>query len=134
MSNDVDLVVESASSRKMIDEAMNEMGFSEVGKSYTLPGTDYFVEFPPGPVTVGTEPVKVIKEIPLSTGILRIISATDSVKDRLAAYYHWGDEQCLYQARLIKHNINVDLIEIERWSRGEGIEKEFHFFMEGKEK
>jgi hypothetical protein len=113
---------------------MKEMGFSEMGKSYTIPGTDYFVEFPPGPVTVGVEPVKEIIEIPLSTGVLRIISATDSVKDRLTAYYFWGDGQCLQQARLIKEHNKVDLKEIERWSRGEGKEKELKFFLEGKEK
>jgi hypothetical protein len=134
VSYDVDLVIELMASRIKIDEVMVDLGFSQAGKSYTLPGTDYFVEFPPGPLTVGVEPVKEVVEVAFTTGVLRIISATDSVKDRLAAYYHWGDEPCLQQARLIKKHCKVDLKEIERWSKGEGKEKEFQLFMEGKAK
>ena len=33
-----------------------------------------------------------------STGTLRLLTATDCIKDRLAAYYHWRDEQGLEQA------------------------------------
>ncbi len=131
VSYDVDLVNEFSINPKRICEAMKEIGFSEVGKSYTFQGTDYFVEFPPGPLTVGNEPVKEVNTIKFSTGELRIISATDSIKDRLAAYYHWGDEQCLYQARLIKKNHKVDLKEIESWSIGEGKISEYHIFLEG---
>lgn len=133
VSYDVDLVIETYASRRKIDGVMVELGFSEVGKSYTLPGTDYFVEFPPGPVTVGNEPVREVVEVAFTTGVLRIISATDSVKDRLAAFYHWGDQQCLYQARLIKDRCKVDLKEIERWSKAEGKGKEFLLFV-GEEK
>ncbi len=45
-----------------------------------------FVEFPPGPLAVGVEPVKQVNELKFSTGMLRIISPTDCVKDRLAGY------------------------------------------------
>jgi len=51
---------------------------------------------------------------------LRIISPTDCVKDRLAAYYHWGDRQSLEQAVLVAKNNEIDLHELERWSEAEG--------------
>lgn len=54
------------------------------------------------------------------TGTLRIISATDCVKDRLAAYYPWNDLQCLEQAVLVARDQAVDLREIQRWSAAEG--------------
>jgi hypothetical protein len=47
---------------------------------------------------------------------LRVISPTDCVKDRLAAYYHWGDRQCLTQAELVAKEHPVDLNELKRWS------------------
>ena len=61
----------------------------------------------------------------LPTGILRIISPTDCVKDRLAGYYHWNDLQCLEQASLVAEAIKIDLEEIERWSKVEGKLGEF---------
>jgi hypothetical protein len=42
------------------------------------------------------------------------------VKDRLAAYYHWGDRQCLEQANLVARENEVDFSELERWSLAEG--------------
>ena len=83
------------------------------------------MEFPPGPLTIGYEPVKRVDDIEFSTGLLRIISPTDCVKDRLAGYYHWGDRQSLEQALLVAHDQDVDLEEIRRWSETEGKLDEF---------
>jgi hypothetical protein len=57
--------------------------------------------------------------------VLKIISPTDCVKDRLAAYYHWGDQQCLYQASLVARTNKIDLDEVQRWSEAEGKQGEF---------
>ncbi len=70
---------------------MRDIGFVEKTRYFVHPDSEYVVEFPPGPLTVGMEPVKEIVELRFSTGTLKIISATDCVKDRLAAYYHWND-------------------------------------------
>jgi len=56
----------------------------------------------------------------LETGVLRIISPTDCVKDRLAWYYHNGDRQCLSQATMVCKNNRIDMSEIRRWSQAEG--------------
>ena len=61
---------------------------------------------------------------------LRVISATDCVKDRLCAYYFWNDQQGLSQAILVTRNQIVDLNEVRRWSKGEGKEREFEIFRE----
>jgi hypothetical protein len=61
----------------------------------------------------------------LSTGILRVISPTDCVKDRLSAYYHWGDQQCLAQAILVAQKQQIDIQEVSRWSKAEGMLAEF---------
>ena len=106
--------------RKLIRDAMEEIGFLEVGRYFNHPDTKLFVEFPQGPPAVGEEPVKNIRELKESTGVLKIISPTDCVKDRLAGYYHWNDEQCLAQAVLVARNNKVDIEEIERWSKSEG--------------
>lgn len=132
VSADIDLVNVYMVRRGLIQSALYEIGFIEAGRHFKHPDSPYLVEFPPGPLTVGVEPVKQVVEVALASGILRVISATDCVKDRLAAFYHWGDQQCLYQAALIRAAAAVDLEEIERWSRGEGKEVEFQTFLDFK--
>jgi hypothetical protein len=125
VSKDIDLVDVQFANSKKIKLAMEEIGFREAGRSFEYPDTQFFVEFPPGPLSVGDEPVKEVNEIPYETGILKLISPTDCVKDRLAWYYYTGDLQCLSQAELVAQNNIIDLPEIKRWSEAERKGKEF---------
>ncbi len=125
VSKDLDLIDVYSISRRKLRLAMEEIGFVEENRYFRHPDSKYIVEFPPGPLTVGDEPVKQIQEIKFSTGSLRVISPTDCVKDRLAAYYHWGDRQSLRQAVLVAKDNQVDIEEIERWSEKEGKKVEF---------
>lgn len=129
VSYDLDLVNIFAKSRKQIETVMVVLGFVEVGKYFTFPETQFFIEFPPGPLTVGMESVKEVSEVKMETGNLRIISATDCVKDRLAAYFHWGDQPSLLQAKLIRKSQKVDLDEVQRWAIKEGKLIEFQNFV-----
>jgi hypothetical protein len=106
--------------RKDLVNALAEIGFTEKNRYFQHPDSEYLLEFPPGPLTVGDEPVKEVVSKYFATGTLRLISATDSVKDRLAGYYHWNDRQCLEQAIMITHTCEVDIEEIKRWSESEG--------------
>lgn len=125
VSHDIDLVNIYLVARKKIKMAMEEIGFHEVGRYFEYPDTQFFVEFPPGPLSVGEEPIRQVEEIKYETGILRVISPTECVKDRLSAYYFWGDQQCLSQAVLVAEHNKVDISEIKRWSEVEGKGREF---------
>lgn len=85
VSADIDLVEDAYADRSKIKSAMEEIGFREKNRYFIHPDTQHIIEFPSGPLAVGGEPVKRIEEIKYATGILRVISATDCVKDRLAA-------------------------------------------------
>jgi hypothetical protein len=128
VSKDIDLVIVASEDRRKIKMAMEEIGFCERGRSFEYPGTKFIVEFPSGPLSVGEEPVREIREIKYETGILRVISPTECVKDRLAAYYHWGDKQCLSQAILVAKSNKIDMDEIKRWSAVEGMEGKYDIF------
>ena len=128
VSKDIDLVIVSVEDRRKIKKTMEEIGFSEIGRSFEYPGTEFIVEFPSGPLAVGEEPVREISEIEYETGILRVISPTECVKDRLAAYYHWGDQQCLSQALLVAESNKIDLDEVKRWSKVEGMDGKYAIF------
>jgi len=125
VSHDLDLINLYSVSRRVILDAMKQIGFIEEGRYYKHPASRFLVEFPPGPLAIGAEPVKQVSEITCSTGILRVISPTDCVKDRLAAYYHWGDQQCLVQAILVAQDQSIEIQEIQRWSEVEGKLAEF---------
>ena len=66
------------------------------------------------------EPVLAVEELQLETGTLRLLSPTDCVKDRLAAFNHWNDRQCLQQAVWVTEERQVDGDDLERWSQQEG--------------
>lgn len=125
VSKDLDLINLHAINRQKIREAMMKIDFYEEGRYFRHSDSQFFVEFPPGPLAIGQEPVQEVVEKKLSTGILKIISPTDCVKDRLAAYYHWNDQQSLFQAILVAQRHKISMDEVRRWSLAEGKLEEF---------
>ena len=129
VSSDLDFVDNQYFIRgEKVRDALSEIGFYEENRYFKNPETDLLIEFPPGPLSVGDEPVKDVILLRFSTGELRIISPTDCVKDRLASYYHFDDLQCLEQAVLVARDNKVDLAEVERWSSHEGKPDKFAEF------
>lgn len=124
-SYDLDFIEEGRSTRKKIAASLREIGFLEKDRYFTHPDTPYFAEFPSGPLAIGAEPAGNVAELEFATGLLRLLSPTDCVKDRLANYYYWKDRQCLEQAIMVAKDTKVDLEEVERWSRQEGMGDEF---------
>lgn len=125
VSLDIDLVNRYISKRSLISNHMENLGFKEVGRQFFHPETEFYVEFPPGPLSIGEDKVVNISVVELETGKLRLISPTDCVKDRLAWYYHAGDNQCLFQATIVSKEQEVDLFEIRDWSTREGKYEEY---------
>lgn len=119
-SYDLDFVTTGIQNRKQIRSALAELGFAEEQRYFKNPDTDFFIEFPTGPLAIGDEPPRQINTISYPTGVLRLLSPTDSVKDRLAAYYHWKDRQSLEQAVMVSCDQAVDVDEVQRWSEKEG--------------
>ncbi len=125
VSMDLDFVNAGFAKRGVIRETMQSLGFNEEKRYFRHPDTTLLIEFPPGPLGVGEEPVKQIDEITTDTGVVRILSTTDCVKDRLAWYYHDNDTECLEQAVLVAARHDVDLDEVARWSKAEGYREAF---------
>ncbi len=125
VSEDLDFIDTRFARPREIREAMLAIGFAPENQYFEHPEVGVLVEFPSGPLAVGREPVGAINEIEFSTGVLRILSPTDCVKDRLPAYYHWNDLQSLEQAVLVAQSNNVDLNEVKRRSKEEGMSDAF---------
>ncbi|MDD5287128.1 MAG: hypothetical protein PHD54_14860 [Desulfuromonadaceae bacterium] len=124
-SFDIDFVTTCSTSRRRIRSALTEINFVEEQRYFKNSETDFFIEFPSGPLAIGDEPPVEISTLRYSTGTLRLLSPTDCVKDRLAAYYHWKDQQSLEQAILVSRDHQLDLDEVRRWSEHEGFAEVF---------
>lgn len=127
-SYDLDFVLRAPVARRKIREIMGELGFFEDGRHFRHPLSPYMVEFLQPPLSVGSEPVGAVQEIRQGRLILRLLSPTDCVKDRLAAFYHWNDRPSLEQAILVCRDRDVDLREVRRWSLHEGMEERYAIF------
>lgn len=126
-SFDLDFIATCISTRQRIRTALAEINFVEEQRYFKHSETEFFIEFPSGPLSIGDEPPAEITSLRYSTGTLRLLSTTDSVKDRLAAFYHWKDLQSLEQAVLVAKAHPVDLMEVQRWSIHEGFGDAFNF-------
>ena len=101
MSYDLDFVTHSAI--KEIAPVLKELGFTQEGtKHFINKDCDYFIEFVSPPVAVGkSEVITKFNELKTKKGVVQILTPTDCVKDRLAAYFYWGDRQSLEQAIMV---------------------------------
>ncbi|WP_143186885.1 hypothetical protein [Microbulbifer donghaiensis] len=115
----------SYASATNIKRALARIGFiaPKPGRRYfESEGCAYAVEFPSAPLAIGDESVSLEQTSSVKTpkGVLRLLSPTDCVKDRLSHYCHWKDAQGLAQAVLVARRQPVKMGEIKRWLISEG--------------
>ena len=127
-SVDADFIVGSPASRAAIDLAMEKIDFVREGDRYVHAKARFYVEFPRGPLAIGNDYRIRPVEWETKYGRTLILSATDSCRDRLAAFYHWGDRQSLRVAVRIAIAHRVSLAKIRRWSIQEGARGGFEQF------
>jgi len=126
MSSDLDYVTAAPTDR--IAAALKTLGFIKKGniRQFVNGSCPFFIEFPPGPVSIGKE-ILIKKFNKIKS--LKLLTATDCVKDRLAAFYHWNDLQSLGQAIMVAKAQKVNLKIIEKWSKNENSPEKFKRFL-----
>lgn len=127
-SSDLDFVLQSAVTTRVLDAAMASAGFRRQRNYYVHPRTEYFVEFPAGPLAIGNDIRVQPIEYRVRRHVVRALSATDSCRDCLAAFFFWNDRQSLRVAVSIAKRHRVDLDVIRRWSAAEGKSPAFDEF------
>jgi len=127
-SDDIDLIDRFNGGHTKIKNVMLALGFKEHNRYFVHKDTKLFIEFPKGPLGVGDAPVKDIASREHDTGILRLLTPVDCIKDRLAAYYHWDDMQSLEQAVWVAEQNEFDMLSVEKWSMDENKLKKFEIF------
>ena len=129
-SLDLDFILTAPASRAAQEGAMGSLGFVREGDRFVHPDVRFWVEFPRGPLAIGSDLDVRPVEVRLGRRRVRGLSATDSCRDRLAAFYFWKDRQSLEVASWIALRNRVDLARIRAWSREEGHEDGYREFLE----
>lgn len=127
-SKDLDFI--SPYSHESIALALAEIGFVKKGRYFHHPNSELYVEFPTGPIAIGNEvPVKPAAELKVAGTSIKMYSPTQSVMDRLAAWFHWNDRRSLIHAIWIceKHPVNIS--KIKKWATKEKAAESFEQFL-----
>lgn len=115
---------------KEIKPLLSKLGFHPASsRHFSRSDCPLFIEFVAPPAAVGKEPLKDQKRMKGKFGTLVLMTPADCVKDRLAAYYHWRDQQALGQAVMVAKAQKIDLHEVKRWSEEEGFAGEYSQFL-----
>ncbi len=127
LSADLDFI--TLSRMDAIEQALTEIGFIRYpGRYFSHPDKDMLIEFPPGPLSIGDAPVSSTGKMQVGEWTLNLLTPTQCVMDRLAAYYHWDDEQSLEQALLVASMNEVSFEEIRAWSIRESMTDKYNAF------
>ena len=127
-SSDLDFI--SSDSVKSIEDALAKIGFKKKGRYFQHDDTEFFVEFPPSPVSIGNQIVREFSTLENEQGYLMLLLPTYSVMDRLASFYFWNDWQSLDQAILISKHQKIDFSKIKQWSQEEGELEKYEIFFQ----
>lgn len=127
-SDDLDFVLRFGARRTKVDEALAPLGYVRAtGDLYRHPVIWYTVEFPAGPLAIGTETISAHATERRNELILHVYFPTDVVRDRFMHYWAWGDQRALRVALAVaqtrREEIDVDTVELwtEREMRAEPI-------------
>ncbi|MCP4911716.1 MAG: hypothetical protein GY909_01255 [Oligoflexia bacterium] len=117
--------------REGIDEAMNEIGFQREGRHFVHPKCEHlFIEFPGGPpLGIGEDNKIIPEEVNVDGTIIKILSPTDCVKDRLASYIHFKANECLDQAVIVAQNNDINYDQVKKWCKNENSPWAFDDFL-----
>jgi len=128
-SGDLDFIIQNLSKEKL-PEVMSEIGFIKDGKNYKHPECKHlFVEFPQGPLVIGEDNNIRPKSESVDGVEIKILTPTDSIKDRLATYMYFGTRDGMDQAVLIAKAQPFNESAVKRWCEGEGRGDVFSEFM-----
>jgi hypothetical protein len=117
---------------KNLPSLMSQIGFIKTGgRHYEHPECKHlFVEFPSSFLEIGEDNQIIPDEVAVDGTIIKILSPTDCVRDRLAGYMYFKSRDNFDQAKLVakKHPVNLD--RIKKWCKGEKHLDVFEEFVE----
>lgn len=125
LSYDLDFVTSERLTE--IEVAIRPLGYERVGngREFRHPASRWYLEFPQGPLAFGETDFGHDDAAVLETayGPLRIITPTQVVMDRLAAFVHWNDGQSFDQAVMVARRHPLEWSALREWAARDGIDE-----------
>jgi len=123
LSHDIDLITDTPI--REVSQVLKDLDFVNIGsRLFENPKCRFIIDFPAPPVSIGDTPIRKFNSLKTRLGTIQLLTPTDCVKDRLAAYYFWNDQQSLDQAIMVAKHNKVNLSEVKEWSKKyDGLEK-----------
>jgi hypothetical protein len=113
---------------KLIEQVLNKIGFKRNGRCFRHDECPFLIDFVNPPIAIGNEFIRNFANLKTLKGSLKLLTPTDCVKDRLASFFHWNDQQSLEQALLVAKDHNIDFSNVERWAKAEHHQEKFTVF------
>lgn len=107
LTHDIDMVATNEKRASGLHRVMAGIGFYKVGRDYENASTNITVECPSALLSVRNKLITTTTTIEVASKCIPILKVSDAVKDRLATYLHWRDNQLLVQAAaiILKHHL-----------------------------
>lgn len=101
-TKDLDAVL-AGDTKEIVEEVMEKVGFKRTTsyRHFENPLFDFWVEFPPSPVSVASRTISKVAIVETEEGSVRIIRIEDIIMDRITAGVEWKDKPSLEQAKLL---------------------------------
>jgi hypothetical protein len=128
-SLDLDFVNITEAPLARIDAALLQIGYIPEGRIYINKKVNYSIDILNPPLSIGGEKITGTNVIVVKKMRLKLLTPTDSVRDRLAAFYFWNDLQALEQALMVARDNDIDLDLVKKWSRREEELDKFNIFL-----
>jgi hypothetical protein len=121
-SRDLDFVLRFGARAKDVDAALLPLGYVRAPERlYKHPKILYTVEFPAGPLAIGSETVSIYATVHRGDQVLHVYAPTDVVRDRFMHFWAWGDQGALAVALAVAsaRSDEIDTKSIKAWTERE---------------
>jgi hypothetical protein len=118
-SRDLDFVLQFGARATTIDAALHQLGYIRAPETlYRHPETRFTVEFPAGPLAIGSETITKYATERRGDLLLHVYTPTDVVRDRFMHYWAWGDQRALRVALDVAATCasTIDTASIRAWT------------------
>ncbi len=128
VSKDMDMITYAP--MPAVRDALHILGFEpKSSRHFERKDCPFYIEFVAPPVTIGDKVITVFREMRTSLGKIKLLTPTDCVKDRLAAYFYWDDYQAFNQALLVAGNHKIVWRDVRAWALKENHLKKYQQFI-----
>jgi len=130
MSGDLDFVFGWGNNHKEIREALAEIGFTTTARVFAKKGCPFTLDFSSPPVDIGLNNEPEIDQYMVGKTMIKILTPTECIKERLHKAHHWKDEQAFEAALAVAEVSEYSQEKIKKFCQENKMKGTFERFLE----